>query len=166
MDNHDPLDQQRLPADHAFAELGKMVLGNQSVDETLRYVADLVRQTLPMIDEVSVTLMNDETAETVVFTGPLAVHLDERQYESGFGPCLDAALSGETIIVDMSADNSHTPTSPAYVGGPVSRTPPRWDCRYRSRLSVPSICTPRPQIRRTGSQWHGCKASRSTSESP
>jgi GAF domain len=109
MDNHDPLDQQRLPGDHAFAELGKMVLGNQSVDETLRHVADLVRQTLPMIDEVSVTLMNDETAETVVFTGPLAVHLDERQYESGFGPCLDAALSGETIIVDMSADHSPYP---------------------------------------------------------
>jgi GAF domain-containing protein len=109
MDNHDPLDQQRLPGDHAFAELGKMVLGNQSVDETLRHVAELVRQTLPMIDEVSVTLMNDETAETVVFTGPLAVHLDERQYKSGFGPCLDAALSGETIIVDMSADHSPYP---------------------------------------------------------
>ena len=109
MDYQDPLDQQRLPADHAFAELGKMVLGNQSVDETLRHVADLVRKTLPEIDEVSITLMDGETAKTVVFTGPLAVQLDERQYESGFGPCLDAAVTGETIIVDMSADQAQYP---------------------------------------------------------
>ena len=143
-----------------------MVLGNQSVDETLRHVADLVRQTLPMIDEVSVTLMNDETSETVVFTGPLAVHLDERQYESGFGPCLDAALSGETIIVDMSADHSPYPDfASACRRSGITHTA-SVDCRYRSRLSVPSICTPRPQIRRTRSQWHGCKASRFTPESP
>jgi GAF domain-containing protein len=98
-------DQQHLPPDAAFAELGKLVLGNQSLDETLRYVAELARQTIPEVDEVSVTLMDGGTAKTAVFTGSLAVQLDERQYETGFGPCLDAAVTGETIIVDM-ADSS------------------------------------------------------------
>jgi GAF domain-containing protein len=28
------------------------------------------------------------------------VDLDERQYEAGFGPCLDAAVSGQSIVVD------------------------------------------------------------------
>jgi hypothetical protein len=42
---------------------------------------------------------------SVVFTGALAVDLDERQYELGFGPCLDAAKTGQTIIVDSQEDD-------------------------------------------------------------
>jgi len=57
------IDQQRLPPDAAFAELGKMVLGSQSLDETLRYVAELARKTMPEIDEVSITLMDGGTAK-------------------------------------------------------------------------------------------------------
>ena len=63
MDSKDLLDHRRLPADHAFAELGKMVLGNQSVDETLRHIADLVRRTLAEFDEVPITLMDGDTAK-------------------------------------------------------------------------------------------------------
>ena len=44
-----------------------------------------------------------------MFTGQLAVQLDERQYETGFGPCLDAAVSGQTITVD-----NQEPTVSAY----------------------------------------------------
>jgi GAF domain-containing protein len=44
-----------------------------------------------------------------VFTGAVAMHLDERQYEAGFGPCLDAAISGDTIRVD-----THVPESSGY----------------------------------------------------
>jgi GAF domain-containing protein len=103
------IDQQRLHPDAAFAELGRIVLGSHSLNETLLYVAELARQTMPEIDEVSVTLMDGGTAKTVVFTGPLAVQLDERQYEAGFGPCLDAAVTGETIIVDVAAENPDYP---------------------------------------------------------
>ena len=41
-----------------------------------------------------------------VFTGALAVDLDERQYDLGFGPCLDAAKTGQTIVVDTDAVDS------------------------------------------------------------
>ena len=44
-------------------------------------------------------MKNQEAAETVVFTGDLAHQLDERQYDAGFGPCMDAAVSGTTIAV-------------------------------------------------------------------
>jgi GAF domain-containing protein len=83
----------------AFAELGKIVLG-EPLDDTLRQVAVLAKQTIPGAQDVSVTLMENDKPRTVVFTGPLAVQLDERQYEAGFGPCLDAAVSGQTITVD------------------------------------------------------------------
>jgi GAF domain-containing protein len=93
----------------AFAELSKIMLGAQPLSETLSRVAELAKQTIPGAAEVSVTLMQDGTVTSVSFTGPLAVQLDERQYESGFGPCMDAALSGATIPIDDTAQGGAYP---------------------------------------------------------
>jgi len=89
----------------AFAELSKIMLGEGSLNETLGRIAALARDTIPNSDEVSVTFVDRDKPKTVVFTGQLAVHLDERQYESGLGPCVDAALTGETVVVDVANDN-------------------------------------------------------------
>jgi GAF domain-containing protein len=93
----------------AFAELSKIMLGAQPLSETLSRIAQLAKQTIPGAAEVSVTLMQDGTVTSVSFTGPLAVQLDERQYESGFGPCMDAALSGATIPIDDTAQGGAYP---------------------------------------------------------
>jgi hypothetical protein len=69
----------------AFAELGRIMLGAQDLNQTLQRIADLARKTIPEIDEVSVTLVDGGQPKTVVFTGQLAVHLDERQYETANG---------------------------------------------------------------------------------
>jgi GAF domain-containing protein len=88
-----------------FAELSKIMLGEQQLSEILGRVAELAKQTIPGAVEVSVTLMEDSHVSSVVFSGPLAAHLDERQYDAGFGPCMDAALSGVTVTIeDTSAD--------------------------------------------------------------
>lgn len=84
----------------AFAELGRIMLGSQPLNATLQRVAELAKQVIPNVYDASVTLIEGDRAKTVVFTGPLAVELDERQYELGFGPCMDAAMSGETIVMD------------------------------------------------------------------
>ena len=39
----------------------------------------------------------------------LATQLDERQYEAGFGPCMEAAISGATIPIDDTANSSTYP---------------------------------------------------------
>ena len=94
-----------------FAELGRILYGSddQSFSQTLQRVAETTRQVLPELDEVSVTLIEGGRARTVVFTGPLASFLDERQYEQGFGPCMDAALSGGTITVNTADPGSVYP---------------------------------------------------------
>jgi GAF domain-containing protein len=92
-----------------FAELSTIMLGAQPLSETLSRIAQLAKQTIPGAAEVSVTLMQDGTVTSVSFTGPLAVQLDERQYESGFGPCMDAALSGATIPIDDTAQGGAYP---------------------------------------------------------
>jgi GAF domain-containing protein len=95
----------------AFAELSKIMLGAQPLSDTLARVAELAKQAIPGAAEVSVTLAQDGTVCSVAFTGLLACHLDERQYDAGFGPCMDAALSGDTVAID---DTAHSDTYPDF----------------------------------------------------
>jgi len=90
----------------AYAELGKIVFADQGLTETLLKVAVLAKRVLPETPEVSVTLVEGERARTAAFTGALAIQLDERQYDNGYGPCLDAAVSGETIKLTMDDSDS------------------------------------------------------------
>jgi GAF domain-containing protein len=93
----------------SFAELSKIMLGEQPLSATLARVAELAKRTIPGAAEVSVTLMADGEVESAAFTGPLAAQLDERQYESGFGPCMDAATSGRTIAIGDTATSTSYP---------------------------------------------------------
>jgi len=74
-------------------------VAEEPVGRVLERVAVLAKETIPGVAEASVTLLKNGNPRTIAFTGPLAVHLDERQYEQGFGPCLDAAVSGSLIII-------------------------------------------------------------------
>jgi GAF domain-containing protein len=106
--DHEP--NQMVEPAKAFEELSKLVLGEQSMTAVLQRVVELTKTVIPDIHEVSVTLMKDhQAAQTVVFTGALANQLDERQYEAGFGPCMDAALSGRTIAVSNADPESPYP---------------------------------------------------------
>ena len=98
-------DQRRDPM-HAFAELALIAVNTDPPEQTLRRVAELAKQTLAGVEDVSLTVVEGGQPRSMVFTGPLAVDLDERQYELGFGPCLDAANTGQTIVVDTDSNDS------------------------------------------------------------
>ncbi|GAB7191549.1 GAF and ANTAR domain-containing protein [Kineococcus sp. NUM-3379] len=94
----------------AFTELGGLVLSETPLAQVLQRVAELAHACVPGADEVSVTLLEGDSskARSAAFTGRLAASLDERQYDAGFGPCLDAAQSGRTIrIHDTAADTAY-----------------------------------------------------------
>ena len=91
----------------AHVALGTAIAG-EPVGTVLGRVARLAKETVPGVEEASVTLMKNGKPRTIAFTGPLAVHLDERQYETGFGPCLDAAVAGSVIIIpDTKAETTY-----------------------------------------------------------
>lgn len=96
------------PAD-AFDRLGRVNLGETDLQGVLQLVADLAKQTVPGADEVSVTLVRGEKAQTAVFTGELALALDEWQYEDGNGPCLTAAATGAVLSLPDVAGESRWP---------------------------------------------------------
>jgi GAF domain-containing protein len=97
-----------IPPDRyiAFAELSRIMLTTQSLDSTLARIAELARLSVPGAVDVSVTLLEAGRPVTVVFTGGLATYLDERQYEAGFGPCVEAALTGATIRIPDTSDGA------------------------------------------------------------
>jgi GAF domain-containing protein len=85
---------------HAYAELARIDLAENDLTQVLDRVAELVARTIPGADAVSVTLLQDGGGVTAAFTHDVAVRLDETQYGEGSGPCLAAAASGETLVVD------------------------------------------------------------------
>jgi GAF domain-containing protein len=84
----------------AFASLSRMILEEEPLDAILLGVAQSARRTIKQARDVSVTMIDDDQASTVVFTGALAIDLDQVQYETGSGPCLEAARAGSTLVVD------------------------------------------------------------------
>ena len=98
-------DVQLDPFD-AFRELAQIDLSEHSVESVLTTISELVKRTLPGADEVSVTFLEGDVPRTVAFTGELAIDLDERQYERGYGPCLDGTAAGQIVaIADMTTES-------------------------------------------------------------
>jgi GAF domain-containing protein len=107
-DSFDSTEQGDQPPP-AFRELGRIVPGDDPLGAVLWRVLELAQQVIPELAEVSVCLVEDGGPRTLVSTGPLARHLEERQYEAGFGPCTDAAATGSTIRVDTAGSTQAYP---------------------------------------------------------
>jgi GAF domain-containing protein len=96
----------------AYRELASIVLADQPLTATLTRIAELARDVVAGAEDVSITVIRDGKPRSVAFAGSneLALKLDERQYQVGWGPCLDAAASGAVIeISDCAAGDSLYP---------------------------------------------------------
>lgn len=98
-----PLISDLLQPHDAFAELARITLSDQSLDSVMDTIARLTKQTIPGASEVSVTLLERGEAKTIASTGRLATELDERQYDRGFGPCLDCIVGNEPVVINEMA---------------------------------------------------------------
>ena len=78
------LDQQT-----AIAELAKILINDETLSGVPGKVAALAQGCIPGADEVSITLITRGTPHTAGATGELPIGLDQRQYDSSHGPCLD-----------------------------------------------------------------------------
>ncbi|MGI5498893.1 ANTAR domain-containing response regulator [Lentzea sp. CA-135723] len=86
----DPLD--RLDeATEALAELHDAFTGEESLDDALQRVAETAARALPDADAVTVSVVTDTRPHTAAATDRDLVELDQQQYDSGRGPCLESA---------------------------------------------------------------------------
>lgn len=84
----------------AYAELSGLLLTEESVDTTLRRVADLAVVLVPHCDLAAVTVKEGDRYVTAASTDQLALEIDEEQYRVGDGPCLDAIRHNRVNRVD------------------------------------------------------------------
>ncbi|WP_433393595.1 GAF and ANTAR domain-containing protein [Micromonospora sp. KLBMP9576] len=98
--------QPALSPRNAFTELGRIRLDEVGLDDMMQRIAELVHRTVPGTSDVSVTLVRAREVRTLASTSELAHDLDNWQYQRGFGRCLDASPSGDSVSVpDMSAES-------------------------------------------------------------
>ncbi len=82
---HSPLAQQ-------FAQLSRLLMDAETVAGVLSIVVRAAFVVLPDVDLVSVTLRsNDGQLHSPLASDPVAIELDELQYQYNEGPCLEAA---------------------------------------------------------------------------
>ncbi len=86
----------------AIAELGRLLLDDGDVDQTLQRVVDTASHAIGGCDMASVTLLRGTKPATVVFTEPAVPEMDAVQYAAGDGPCLDAMRELRTVRFDAS----------------------------------------------------------------
>jgi len=130
--------QNLFPSDPAEAleRLGRLSLRELSMDSLLQTVADMTKSVMPGNPEASVCILVRDRPTTVVSTGALATDLDERQYERGHGPCLNAARTGTVTLI---ADTRTEERWPDY-------TPRAVEHGNLSSLSVPLAIDPDEQV--------------------
>jgi GAF domain-containing protein len=102
---HGPSGGEPMDPARAFAELGALRLGENDLRDVLARIAELAKATIRGAAEASVTLVADRGAGTAAYTGELALAMDERQYDDGTGPCLDASADPTTVRLVHDAPN-------------------------------------------------------------
>lgn len=109
--------------------LARILFSGKSVELTLDAVAHLAQQTIPGCDSASVTVVEGGRATTTVSTSELAWDIDQHQYRTGQGPCLDAVRQQAVVRVDSFGDERRWP----------ELTPAAVERGARSSLSLPLV---------------------------
>ena len=89
------------PASEALHALSQFLVADVPVGDTLRRVADISVAAVPGASFVGITMLaDDERPTTAVFTDQQATEIDQAQYDTGSGPCLDAWRTKRTVRLD------------------------------------------------------------------
>jgi GAF domain-containing protein len=102
-DGNDSDSPSRLPG--TFHQLGSVLLGEDSVEEILDLVVRVAAMTVSA-QSASITVSRDGHAYTANTSGPQAMELDQVQYDTGTGPCLEA-LGGSQVEADLMLEEGH-----------------------------------------------------------
>lgn len=76
------------------------------VGDALQRIADLAVEAIEPADLAGITLQDEDGPRTAVFTDPRALEIDQAQYDTGIGPCLDAWRSNQVLRIESTADDA------------------------------------------------------------
>ena len=93
----------------SLAALTQFVVGKTTMRETLDKVAAMCVASMPGTEFAGITMMGNGRPVTAVFTDPLSPEIDQAQYKTGKGPCLEAFRTGEVYQIDSTRDDPRWP---------------------------------------------------------
>jgi GAF domain-containing protein len=88
------------PLTGSLAALSHFFVGDGTFGETLTRVANLTVQAVPPAELAGLTMMVEGRVQTAIFTDKAAPEIDQAQYVTGEGPCLDAFREGRVKRID------------------------------------------------------------------
>jgi len=97
------------PFSESLAVLSRFFVGEGTFTDTLQRVAELTETALEPVDFVGLTMLMENRARTAVFTDSTSPTIDQAQYDSGEGPCLDAFREGRVVSVPSMTDDGPYP---------------------------------------------------------
>jgi GAF domain-containing protein len=89
--------------------LSRYYVGGATLQETLQRVSDLAVATVPGAEYLGITMLVEGQQRTAIFTDPEAVEIDQAQYDSGHGPCVDAFRDGVPYLIESTKEEGEWP---------------------------------------------------------
>jgi GAF domain-containing protein len=95
--------------EESLAALSQFFVGDKTMLQTLDRVTSMTSRALPEAEFVGITMMSDGKLATTVFTDPEAREIDQAQYESGNGPCVESFRTGEVLRIESTEQDERWP---------------------------------------------------------
>jgi GAF domain-containing protein len=97
------------PFEDSLHALSQFLVGTNGMDVTLQRVSELTASAIGGADFVSLTLLDRGEPVTAAFTDPAAPVIDQAQYETGRGPCVECAATGVVLWIDSTHEDDRWP---------------------------------------------------------
>lgn len=119
------------PLAEALKALSQFLVAESSIGETLQRVADITSDAVAPASFVGLSMLDDQgKPTTAIFTDPDSPEIDQAQYASGRGPCLEAWRTREVVRIDDLADGMQD--FPEFIEAAATKG-------IRSTLSMPLV---------------------------
>jgi GAF domain-containing protein len=92
-----------------IAELSQVLISEAALDGFLERVTKLSEELIPACDSSSISVSDHGQVYTRASSNPISERLDEHQYDTGQGPCLDAIKIGESVLSGAMAQEDRWP---------------------------------------------------------
>jgi GAF domain-containing protein len=93
----------------SLAALTRFFVGDGTLEETLLRVSELAVEAVPGAEMVGITMMVEGRQRTAVFNDETAPEIDQAQYDTGEGPCLQAFAEQRVFSVESTREDGPWP---------------------------------------------------------
>jgi GAF domain-containing protein len=103
------MNEPREALEDELSDLAGLLQTDESLDAMLGHVADIAVRAIPACDAAGVTLFEHDKVTTAAASGALVQRVDDHQYSTDEGPCLESLRTGEIRRSSSLADDPRWP---------------------------------------------------------